>query len=88
MERRNFLPILKVWVFCFGSFFFFLNQKNRLLPSVVAADLQDVASRTEHVLQDVCSLIAALLSLTPACHFLIHLMKTEGSLLYNSENVI
>lgn len=83
-------------IFCpfwkFGCFvlalFFFLNQKNRLLPSVVAADLRDVASRTEHVLQDVCSLIAALLSLTPACHFLIHLMKTEGSLLYNSENVI
>lgn len=68
--------------------FSFLNQKTRLLPSVVATDLQDVVSKTEHVLQDVCSLVAALLSLTPACHFLIHLMKTEGSLLYDSQNVM
>lgn len=78
----NFLSNLNISVFCF------VNQKNGLLPSVVVTYLQDVASRTEHVLQDVCSLIAALLSLTPACHFLLHLMKTEGSLLYDSQNVI
>lgn len=69
-------------------FFLFLNQKSRLLPSVVATDLQEVASKTEHVLQDVCILVTALLSLTPACHFLIHLRKTEGSLLCDSQNVM
>lgn len=46
MEGRNFIPILKVWglVFCF-----FLRIG--VLPGVIATNLQDLASRTEQVLQ-------------------------------------